>query len=119
MKLYVPDPQKWVDFFDRVSAGKVSLNQTGGGRRHSIIPVRAGTSSETDKKFPIEAVLPAEQTTAQAKSELERRDIKPSDIADLYQSSAGGQRKGTKRKRDSSDNRKFKQRRKKDIFEIK
>ena len=108
MKLYVPDPQKWVDFFDRVSDGKVSLNQTGGGRRHSIIPVSAGTLSETNKVFPIEAVLPAEQTTAQAKSELERQDINTSEIAHLYQSSAGDQRKGTKRKRDSSDNnRKF------------
>lgn len=107
MKLYIPDPQKWVDFFDRVSAGKISLNQTGRGRRHSIIPV-VSTTSETDKVVPIKAVLPAEQTTAQAKSKLGRQDINPSEIVDMYQSTTRSRRKGTKRKRISQKSNKGK-----------
>ena len=67
MKLYVPNPQKWVDFFDQVSSGKTSLNQSGGGRRLSVIPVDY-TNTGADKVYPIKAILPVEQTTAQAKS---------------------------------------------------
>ena len=67
MKLYIPNPQKWVHFLDRVSSGETSLNQSGGGRRLSVIPVDY-TNPGTDKVYPIKAILPAEQTTAQAKS---------------------------------------------------
>lgn len=97
MTLYVPNPQKWVDFFDRVSSGKTSLNQSGGGRRLSVIPVDY-LKAVDDKTYPIKAVLPAEQTTAQAKSELERQDINPASVVDMLQSSTGQQRRGTKRK---------------------
>lgn len=98
MKLYVPNPQKWVNFFENVSSGKTSLNQSGGGRRLSVIAVDELKASN-DKVYPIKAVLPAEQTTAQAKSELEREDINPSEIVNMLQSSAGRRRRGTKRKR--------------------
>ena len=100
MKLYVPNPQKWVDFFDRVSSGKTSLNQAGGGRRLSVIPLEE-TTTGTDKAYPIKAVLPAEQTTAQTKSELERQDINPAEVVDMLHSSSGKGRRGIKRKRTS------------------
>ncbi|MCG7875620.1 MAG: hypothetical protein N0C90_04765, partial [Candidatus Thiodiazotropha endolucinida] len=105
MKLYVPNPQKWVDFFERVSSGKTSLNQSGGGRRLSIIPVDNVNHVE-DKAYPIKAVLPAEQTTAQAKSELERRNINPAQVVDMIHSSSGKRRRGTKRKRNNKKPRK-------------
>ena len=99
MKLYVPNPQKWVDFFDRVSSGKTSLNQSGGGRRLSIIPVD-DTNPGSGKVYPIKAILPAEQTTAQAKSELERQDINPAKVVDMiHSSSSKSRRRGIKRKR--------------------
>ncbi|XP_052761972.1 uncharacterized protein F54H12.2-like [Mya arenaria] len=101
MTLYVPNPQKWVDFFDRVSSDKTSLNQYGGGRRLSVIPVDYSKAID-DKTYPIKAVLPAEQTTAQAKSELERQDINPASVVDMLQSSSSSQRRGIKRKRSSS-----------------
>ena len=73
MKLYVANPQKWVDFFGRVSSGISTLNQLGRGTRLSVIQV--DDSKAVDNKVcSIKAVLPAEQTTAQAKSELERED---------------------------------------------
>lgn len=106
MKLYVPNPQKWVDFFDRVSSGKTSLNQSGGGRRLSVISVDDNKSG-VDKVYPIKAVLPAEQTAAQAKSELERQDINPAKVVDMIQSSSGTRRRrGVKRKRISKKSRK-------------
>lgn len=98
MKLYVPNPQKWVDFFDKVSSGKTSLNQSGGGRRLSVIPVD-DTNSGAGKVYPIKAILPAEQTTAQAKSELERQDINPAKVVDMLHSSSRKQRRAIKRKR--------------------
>ena len=101
MKLYVPNPQKWVDFFDRISSGKARLNQTGGGRRSSVIPLNVSEASD-DKGYPIKAVLPTEQTTAQAKSELERQDINPSDVVNMFQSSTNQRRQGIKRKRRSN-----------------
>ena len=76
MKLYVPNPQKWVDFFDRVSTGKANLNQSGAGRKPRVITVDQLKPIE-DKKLSIKAVLPSEQTAAQAKSELERENINP------------------------------------------
>lgn len=50
-----------------------------------------------DKVYPIK-VVPAEQTTAQAKSELEREDINSASIVDMLQSSSGQHRRGIKRK---------------------
>ena len=98
MKLYVPNPQKWVDFFDRVSSGKARLNQSGGGRRFSVIPLD-NTSPGAEKEHPVKAVLPVEQTTAQAKSELEREDINPTKVVDMIHSSSRKRRRGIKRKR--------------------
>lgn len=105
MKLYVPNPQKWVDFFDRVSSGKTTLNQSGSGRRLTVIPVDESKVAG-DKVYPIKAVLPAEQTTAQAKSELEREDINPASVVDMLQPSGGLHRRGTKRTRISKKSRK-------------
>ena len=105
MKLYVPNPQKWVDFFDRVSSGKASLNQSGGGRKSSIIPLDHNTITGVDKVYPVKAVLPVEQTTAQAKSELEREDINPAKVIDMVHSSTRKRRRGIKRKRISKKSR--------------
>ena len=89
--------------FDRVSSGKASLNQSGGGRRLSIIPLDHNTNTATDKEYPIKAVLPVEQTTAQAKSALEREDINPAKVVDMIHSSSG--KRGIKRKRISKKSR--------------
>ena len=56
MKLYVPNPQLWVDFFDRVCRGKASLQQTGRGRFPSVIEVTPSSFPE-EKKVAIKAVL--------------------------------------------------------------
>ena len=93
MKLFVPNPAKWVDFFDAVSSGHASLNQSGGGRRLQLIPVDC-TKRRDDKQYPVKTVLPAEQTTAQAKSELERQDINPSIIVDMLHTSKSHRRRG-------------------------
>lgn len=97
MKLYVPNPQKWVDLFEQLSDGKASSKQSGAGRRLYVIPMGQSKSSN-DKPFTIKAVSPAEATTAQAKSELEREDIKPGGLVDVRQSRVGHSRTGTKRK---------------------
>ena len=94
MNLYVPNPQKWVDFFDRVSTGKANLNQSGAGRKLRVIIVDQLKPIE-DKQLSIKAVLPSEQTAAQAKSELERENINPKEVATMFQSSS---RRGRKRK---------------------
>ena len=105
MKLYVPNPQKWVDFFGRVSSGKTTLNQSGRGRRLSVIPVDESKAAN-NSVYSIKAVLPAEQTTAQAKSELEREDINPTEIVDMLHSSTRRHRRGIKRKRSNKNTHK-------------
>lgn len=122
MKLYVPNPQMWVDFFQRVASGKTSLNQSGGGRRPHVITVDQSTSSDA-RKYPIKAILPSEQTTAQAKSELEREAINPADVVKAIQSTDKTRRRGIKRKnlKQKSKGTKGKsvgKKRKPDIFEI-
>ena len=89
MKLYVPNPQKWLDFFERVSTGQTQLSQRGRGRQPHVITV------DQSKQPPIKAVLLAEQTATQAKSGLERKGINLNDIVKAFQSSTG---RGRKRK---------------------
>ena len=86
MKLYVPDPQKWVAFFEWLSEGKASIDQSGAGRQPRVIPIEDSKLSREKKQLTIRAVLPAEQTTAGAKSELKRDGINPEDVVDALQS---------------------------------
>lgn len=93
----------WVDFFEQVSSGKASLNETGAGRRAHVIAVDQSKPSE-DARYPIEALPSAEQTTARANSELESKDIIPASIVRMVQSAVGGKRKlGAKRRQKNED----------------
>ena len=79
-KLYVPNPQKWVHFFDKVA----KVKQRGGGKVPQILPLDKYTAIESqNNQIPVKAVTPAEQTVQQAKSELERESIKPPTVADM------------------------------------
>jgi pyruvate/2-oxoglutarate/acetoin dehydrogenase E1 component len=89
MKLYVPDPQKWVTFFERLRDGNTMIDQTGAGRRPRVIPIEDSKVSRERKQVTIRAVLPAEQTAARAESELKREGIKPEDVVDAFQSNTG------------------------------
>ena len=95
MKLYVPNPQLWVDYFEGVSKG--TSNQRGGGRKPRIVAIKPRKQTE-EPRISIKAVLPTEQATAQAKAELEREDINPKDVEKAFQTLSGRQRKSTKRK---------------------
>lgn len=103
MKLYVPNPQVWVDYFDGKQTG-VS-NQRGGGRKSRIITIKPPKQPE-EQRIAVNAVLPTEQTAAQAKSELEREDINPKDVEKAFQSLSGHRRKSTKRKAQTSSSSK-------------
>ena len=96
MKLYVPNPQVWVDYFERVSQDS-SSNQRGGGRKLGIITVKPVKKKE-EQRVTIKAVLPTEQTAAQAKSELEREDINPKEVEKVFQNMTKRRRESTKRK---------------------
>ena len=102
MKLYVPNAQKWMDFFERVSTGQTQLSQTGRGRRPHVITV------DQSKQPPVKAVLPADQTAAQAKAELERDGINPKDVAKAFQSSTerGRKREATNAKKGNGKRKK-------------
>ena len=101
MKLYVPNPQLWVDYFDRVTKG--TSNQRGGGRRPRIIMVKRSRKKEEGHRISINAVLPTEQTVAQAKSELEREDINPKEVDKVFQKLSESRTESTlKRKRPRS-----------------
>jgi hypothetical protein len=70
-KLYVPNPQKWIDYF------KNNKPQVGRG---FAIPHKSSTGSNG---VTINVVSPTEQTVDQAKSELKRDGIKTSEISSL------------------------------------
>lgn len=79
-KLYVPNPQKWVHFFDKVA----KVKQRGGGKVPQILPLDKYTAIESqNNQVPVKVVTPAEQTVQQAKSELERESLKPSTVAEM------------------------------------
>jgi len=122
MKLYVPNPQKWAEFFERVSKGQTSLYQSGAGRRPRVISVDQSKSSG-GHQIQIKAVLPAEQTTARAKSELKREGINPELAANAFQTIDERQQRGTKRKKSLTKTANNKAKKlansgKRDIFEI-
>ena len=98
MKLYVPYPQLWLDYFDRVSKG--TSNQRGGGRRPRIIMVKPSLKKEKDLHVSINAVLRTEQTAARAKSELEREDINPKDVEKMFHKLSERRRDSTKKERE-------------------
>ncbi|MEW8119186.1 MAG: hypothetical protein AB2792_18650 [Candidatus Thiodiazotropha sp.] len=100
MKLYVPNPQVWVDYFERVGQAS-SSNQRGGGRKPGIITVKPAKKKE-EQLVTIKAVLPTEQTAAQAKSELEREDINPKEVEKVFQSMTKRRRESRKRKAQES-----------------
>lgn len=95
MKLYVPNPQLWVTYLNRVISGET--RQTGQGRRACVIPVTP-VKPKADKEVSIKAVLPSEQTVSQAKSELERKGINLENVEESFQNGSGRGRRGTKRK---------------------
>ena len=95
-KLYVPNPQKWVDFFDKVAQGKVKLDQHGGGNVSHIIPMDQYASSHSNTtQLPVKIVSPSEQVVDQAKSELERENIKPTQIKNMAHKSKSRRGKHT------------------------
>ena len=109
MKLYVPTPQLWVNFFDRVSRGKANLQQTGRGRFPSVIELTPSSHPE-EKKVAFNAVLPTEQITAQAKAQLEREHINPEQVENVFQSLTELRPNNKKRKGRDSANGENKQR---------
>ena len=119
MKLYVPNPQLWVDFFDGKLKGQ--SNQRGGARKPRIITVKPPKQPE-EQRLTIKAVLPSEQATAQAKSELMREDINPKDVEKAFQTQPGRRRKRASNSKPSSSkakrpkSRSSKQKQHRDIF---
>lgn len=79
-KLYIPNPQKWVNFYRNLAEGKVKLhsyNQTGGGNvTHSFIaPIERKPSdimADKNEQPQVKLVTPSQQIVEQAKSELKR-----------------------------------------------
>jgi len=92
-KLYVPNPEEWVNFFDRVAKGKVTLEQSGAGRRRWVIPLDKTPTESTRREVPIQIISPSEGVVRQAESELVRDNINPASVVPLKQSSAGRRRK--------------------------
>ena len=67
-KMYVPDPQKWVDYFKKVAEEKINFNQTGGGK---ILSIEDGETSEQNPKaneLVFDRVTPVQMTVNQAKA---------------------------------------------------
>ena len=95
MKLYVPNPQVWVDYYENLSKG--SSKQSGSGRKPRIITVKPSSRKEASD-ISIKAVLPTEQLAAQAKSELERESINPKKVEKVFQKLSGRQGESIKRK---------------------
>jgi hypothetical protein len=92
-KLYVPNPQKWMNYFARVAGGKVL--QTGRGRQMLTMDSSA-RGNET--QIPVKVVMPSEQTVAQAVSELHRDNINPKPIRSTQQKQKRKRRRRTSKK---------------------
>ena len=90
--MYVPNPQQWVRFFEKIADGKAKFGQSGGARKMEIIAIDK-CASNGDSSLPIKAVAPAEQTVQQAASELKRENINPDVAAKMIQNPEKRRRK--------------------------
>ena len=89
-KLYIPNPQKWMRFFDKVA----KVKQSGGGYVPKILHLdKYVTADSNAENVPIKSVSPAEQTVQQAVSELKRDNIKPVSTMTTSQTSKGYRRR--------------------------
>jgi hypothetical protein len=107
-KLYVPNPQKWMSFFERVASGKAKLSQSGRGRRQ-MLSVDAFTDvhdTHRGRQLPVKVVEPAEQTVAQAKSELKRDDINPELVTAALHTAKGRRKRQTSQKKQTTKRQK-------------
>lgn len=84
-KLYVPNPQKWIDFLKQISS-KQKLTQYGAGK---MLHITTKETTTTTKPVEVKSVAPAQQTVEQAKSELQRENINPSSIEKVFHKSKG------------------------------
>ena len=74
LKTYVPDPESWARYFEKVLEGKAPPRTwRKGGEIITIEKVRL--VSRKPSLVRIEAVTPVERTVAQAKSELRRQGV--------------------------------------------
>jgi hypothetical protein len=74
-KMYVRDPQIWVDYFKKEATAKTGLSQSGGGK---IIPIDDGKSREQKpnrNELVFEIVTPVQRMVYQATDELLRNNI--------------------------------------------
>jgi hypothetical protein len=97
-KLYVPNPQKWMRFFERVASGKAKLIQSGRGRRMLSVDAYTDVFEDNRQQQPVKVVTPAEQTVAQAKSELKRDDINPKVVSAALHTVKGSRGRRTSKK---------------------
>jgi hypothetical protein len=100
-KLYVPNPQEWVRFFNGLGRSQANSGQVGGGRVAQIIPIdlyassSASPSNHGNGDVSVKRVSPAEQTVDQAKNDLERENINPALVKEAFHSTSARGRKRT------------------------
>ena len=80
-KLYIPNPQKWMQFF----TSKKHLNQTG-SLKLGILPIQKYIPENKHSDVVIKTVSPVTQGVQQAVSDLKREHIKPSVIKKRHHS---------------------------------
>ena len=108
MKLNVPYPETWMDFFQ----SERKTNHLGRGKRPHVIPVIRS------KEYSIRTVLPSEQSTAQVKS---GQEINPRAVEKAVQSFGDHrrERKGAVESKKPAKKPKIEVIRNKDIFDKK
>lgn len=101
MKAYVPDPEKWVRYFESVGAhntqGVIQLKPAS-----RIIPIEAvrPVAAKNSDIVKIEAITPLQQLDTRVKSELSRiRKRKSSSNTDVEQTGGSGIIQTPRRKR--------------------
>lgn len=101
MKAYVPDPEKWVRYFESVAARKTQgvVQIKPASRIIPIEDVRPVAAKNTDV-VRIEAITPLQQLDARVKSELSRnKKRKSSSNTDVEQTGGSGMIQTPRRKR--------------------
>jgi hypothetical protein len=90
-------------------SGKAKLSQSGRGRRQ-MLSVDAYTDAYGDnrgRQLPVKVVEPAEQTVAQAKSEMKRDNINPELVTAALHIAKGRRKRQTSKKKQTTKRHKL------------
>jgi hypothetical protein len=74
-KMYIPDPQEWIDYFKKEAQSKTGFRQSGDGKIIPIDDCKTREQKLNKNELVFEVVTPVQRSVARATDELLKHSI--------------------------------------------